>query len=1534
MTRKISIVKRIKLRTYIGLGVALVLLPLVLFSTFRPLTSKATWMNDSWAYRTPLSFTHNAVVSNTKVKFDIDTATLISAGKMQSDCGDSRFTNVNGDVLSYYIDAAGDGCNNAGTDYYVLIPTINNGSTFLYHYYGNPAATDGTVASQFAQSTTSPSGGSITSGTEEKSTGPVLAWTLDDGQGTTTQDSSANNLDGTVSAAVWKTEDMCVSGKCLYFDGTNDEVTISDNDKLDVTDSSDFTISLWVRLNALTSDRTLVSKKSTTAAGTAGYMLYYNSSSGSIDFRVSDGTDQFVVTSNTFSRTNEWVHITAVFTDSSASSTTIYIDGADQKASTTGTIGNVNSMANAISFRIATAGDGSADMQGFIDEVKLYKYALSATQVKSNMTSRGANELANTSFGQTNNKALSTGLLGYWKMNESSWTVDCSTASVLDSSGNAINGAACPNSTGPAGGAAGKFGFGGSFDGSNDYVDVSNSSTLEVSLPVTISAWVNPTTSAAGGIFTNDATGSNQSGVYLATDGSSHFEVGIGDNTGSGSTARRSCTSGTIYQTGTFTHIVAVIRSATDMDIIINGVKDTSATCDGTGGTAPVYTSNVAAIGRRISAYFPGTIDEVRFYKRDLSGLEVRMLYQSAAAPVGYWKMDEGTGTSVADSSGNGYTATITDSSSTAVGGWMSGKLGKTYYMRGAETSDLIDISTTISMGTRNTIAFWGNFDDLSSQDVVIGGNSTANGDGYMVYLDGTNIYSRQALTTGVSVAATLTANTWYHIEVVRDGTSVTFYKNGVIVGTTQTYGSNNSFTLKSLVNYDNGTTDFALSGKVDDLRIYDYPRTPSQVLEDMNGGHPVAGSPFTSEVSYWSMDEGQGTTAHDTNNINGNDLTLSAASWTTTAKTNTAWNGLGTNWLSRADDDDFDFVASDDFAISMWFKSDNASNPAATEYLLDKSLSGGVQAAGYAIYAKTSGLVCFGIDDDTTWSPDDEACSTSDIYDATWHHIVVQKTSTTKIEIFVDTKLQATDSSIAATGTLANSKIFYIGDRDGTDNGDEFNGDIDTVKIYRSTLTSDLVFVDYNAGSSINFGVTASTEASQTTDGQGVAPIDYWNFDEKTGVTAADRGTGAKNGTLSGNTLWSAGKYGSAVRFDGASGVVSVGGFTPPTIMTYETWFNAQGLGENSLGRIAVHSNFDIFLLASSLQFQANWSTAGKWTISIPTFGTWHHLAVVYDFGSTSNTPTIYIDGVSQTVTNTQAAVGSITLSSATLRIGNTSGDDRTFDGSIDEMKVFNYARTQGQVAYDFNRGAPIGWWKFDDCQGTTAYDSSGNGNNATLSYGISPYTQTGTCTSGTASDAWYGGANGRFNGAIAIDVNFDSISMGNLPLFSFERTNPFSVSIWIKTSTNTSMNLVGKQDSVSPFSGWSLQAGSSSYIYFQLINTYGSNFLEVKTPFNYADNAWHHLVATYSGSSLASGVHVYLDGKDATLQTTANSLSATIVNSIPLSVGSRNLDGQLYDGLIDDVRIYNYVLSATQVKNIMNGGGGTNFGPTSGQP
>jgi hypothetical protein len=273
--------------------------------------------------------------------------------------------------------------------------------------------------------------------------------------------------------------------------------------------------------------------------------------------------------------------------------------------------------------------------------------------------------------------------------------------------------------------------------------------------------------------------------------------------------------------------------------------------------------------------------------------------------------------------------------------------------------------------------------------------------------------------------------------------------------------------------------------------------------------------------------------------------------------------------------------------------------------------------------------------------------------------------------------------------------------------------------------------------------------------------------------------------------------------------------------------------------------------------------------------------------------------------------------------------------NGDIDELKIYNYVRTQAQVSYDYNRGLPIGLWKFDECTGPTAYDASGNGNNATLSIAGGTYTQIGACTSGTASDARYGGSTGKFNSAIALDTTTDTISVGNISAYSFERTNIFSTSIWFKTSTDDAMTLMSKQDSSAPFQGWNIQTGSSGRLYFQLVNTYSSNTLEVHTGnVNYSDGAWHHMIATYDGTSAPSGVHIYFDGKDQALTASVNTLSATIVNSISMYIGSRNGSSQLFDGLLDEAALYNYVLTQTQVNKVYNGGSSARFGPLTGTP
>ena len=93
-----------------------------------------------YAYREPVTIT-NAGSSLTvyQVSLTVDTSSLIAAGKMRSDCGDIRFTDIDGvTLLNYWLES---GCNTTTTKLWVQVPVIPSGSDVVYLYYGNRDAT-------------------------------------------------------------------------------------------------------------------------------------------------------------------------------------------------------------------------------------------------------------------------------------------------------------------------------------------------------------------------------------------------------------------------------------------------------------------------------------------------------------------------------------------------------------------------------------------------------------------------------------------------------------------------------------------------------------------------------------------------------------------------------------------------------------------------------------------------------------------------------------------------------------------------------------------------------------------------------------------------------------------------------------------------------------------------------------------------------------------------------------------------------------------------------------------------------------------------------------------------------------------------------------------------------------------------------------------------------------------------------------------------------------------------------------------------
>lgn len=231
---------------------------------------------------------------------------------------------------------------------------------------------------------------------------------------------------------------------------------------------------------------------------------------------------------------------------------------------------------------------------------------------------------------------------------------------------------------------------------------------------------------------------------------------------------------------------------------------------------------------------------------------------------------------------------------------------------------------------------------------------------------------------------------------------------------------------------------------------------------------------------------------------------------------------------------------------------------------------------------------------------------------------------------------------------------------------------------------------------------------------------------------------------------------------------------------------------------------------------------------------------------------------------------------------------------------------------------GAPAALYKMDECQGSTANDSSGNSNSATLTVGATG-TQTSIGTCQTSSTAWGNGVTGKRNYSLNLDGTDDFLTTSAFSPLAAAGTTTTKLSWggWFyPTRATTAETLVEKATEFRIIKNASDQAVCS--IYSTTFQDGGAVALTL--------NAWNHITCTYDGANIKTYLNSVL--KDTTAQTG----NVTAASSI-LYIGENSSAAQRYQGQVDDLRIYNYNLTATQVKQIYNDGA-VHFGPTTGAP
>ncbi len=208
------------------------------------------------------------------------------------------------------------------------------------------------------------------------------------------------------------------------------------------------------------------------------------------------------------------------------------------------------------------------------------------------------------------------------------------------------------------------------------------------------------------------------------------------------------------------------------------------------------------------------------------------------------------------------------------------------------------------------------------------------------------------------------------------------------------------------------------------------------------------------------------------------------------------------------------------------------------------------------------------------------------------------------------------------------------------------------------------------------------------------------------------------------------------------------------------------------------------------------------------------------------------------------------------------------------------------------------VAHWLLNEGSGTTTADASGNGNDGTLN-----------------APTWDAG---KFGGALNFDGVDDFVDCGNPSILNFGMGS-WTVSAWVNAPSSTNqMNVFSNGGDYS--GGIRYMLGVSETDARKACLTLDNNVKKVQSTGSITvnDGQWHHIVGIRDGSSLRIYVDGFQDGDDVALPN-GYDLSGTSQANAYIGAGWNYRDSvvqRFFNGVIDDVRIYNYALSSAEVR------------------
>lgn len=362
------------------------------------------------------------------------------------------------------------------------------------------------------------------------------------------------------------------------------------------------------------------------------------------------------------------------------------------------------------------------------------------------------------------------------------------------------------------------------FDGANDYAEIPDNDVFDGVTEFTLSTWIQPYSHKNAHIL-------GITDVYsmdMRSDGRINFRV-----------------NGTIYGTSTsyiptvhHWHHIALTYDGSNIKLYVNGVIDSNVT------SSPTITqsSTPFTIASGSNGYH-GRVDDVRISNEALTSTEIASLFTAgiSGSQIAYWKFDDGSGTDVADSSGNSNDATVTGAawnytSTSPINFANSHSLD---FDGGA--GDYVSLPNTVLDGELNfTTSFWIRTTKNSGDQYILSGAKPGQDEEIAIYFDSSNVIRMQNRNNNVYwYTPHVHNNSWHHIAVVRNASNSagTIYFDGANYGRktisslTLSISSGGLFIGQDQDSVGGGfSSSQAVSGQLDDFRIFNRPLTHAEV--------------------------------------------------------------------------------------------------------------------------------------------------------------------------------------------------------------------------------------------------------------------------------------------------------------------------------------------------------------------------------------------------------------------------------------------------------------------------------------------------------------------------------------------------------------------------------------------------------------------------------------------------------------------------------------------------------------------------------